>query len=572
MYSLGEAIRERYDKFIGDIYTPDILDAWSSSYERCQSSLQVFLAALFPPKGALIWRESLMWQPITYKSLLKDEDNLFVSILMSDYEKLYNEYYLEGNGEALIKEIRPLLSYAQKHYNVTMKTFRDLFMLYAVLSGKHGYGLELPEWSKKIYPQPLSDVVLKEYFIQMGTKELSRRVIGRLIKKILEDTENHIKNKSTYKLHLYSGHDFTVTHIMKFLEITSKTLPDWGACLALELHKETKTYFLEEGKKSMYDLGKIIRRRYNDLLGEIYTPDMLDAWASSFDRCQMSLQVVLTSLFPPKGILVWEEGLDWQPIAYKSLQKKDDNMFMAFILDDFTRMYYEYCTKGAGKAVTERIKPILSYVQEHGKTKMTCLRDLFITHIVWSGEVGYGLELPEWTKKVYPQPLNSLVLEDYHLQMATKEMTRQLVGRLITKILEDSETRVKRKSNYKLTLYSGHDMTIGYLLTFLKIMYTSHAGWAACLAIEVHEENKSHFIEVHYKDDKHAKFELLRFPSGQRRLYLHELRDMVDELYTDVEEVERSKSVASTGQRLAYLQMLITWMGCIYTTISYTKL
>lgn len=67
----------------------------------------------------------------------------------------------------------------------------------------------------------------------------------------------------------------------------------------------------------MYDLGKKLRNRYNQYLGDLYLPKYVDARASRFPRAQISLQLVLASLFQPTGRTIWNEDLNWQPIAYK---------------------------------------------------------------------------------------------------------------------------------------------------------------------------------------------------------------------------------------------------------------
>ncbi|KAK9680195.1 Histidine phosphatase superfamily (branch 2) [Popillia japonica] len=142
MYTLGRSIRKTYNAFLGDIYTPDILTAWASSIERCHTSLQLVLAALFPPKGVLIWEKGFNWQPISYNSLPKNLDDMFSGILFEDYKKLYNEYCFTGNGKVTYKEAQPVLAYAEKHTNTTFKTFLQMFFLQTVLSGEEVYGLE----------------------------------------------------------------------------------------------------------------------------------------------------------------------------------------------------------------------------------------------------------------------------------------------------------------------------------------------------------------------------------------------------------------------------------------------
>ncbi|GJQ72933.1 hypothetical protein Trydic_g1575 [Trypoxylus dichotomus] len=251
-----------------------------------------------------------------------------------------------------------------------------------------------------------------------------------------------------------------------------------------------------EGKRTMYNLGKTFRKRYDKFLGDIYTPHILDAWTSSFERCHTSLQLVLASIFPPKDLLIWDEAVHWQPIAYKSLLRKDDTMFLGALRRDFEEIYKAYYLKGEGKVITEEIQPILSYVRMHTNATMETLRNLITIQIVWSAEDEYGLVLPEWSKKIYPQPLNDLVLKDFQLEMATKELARKAVGQLVRKILKDSENYLNDKSNYKLHLYSAHDFTIACVMIFFNMTYASHAGYGASLAIELHEENGTYFFEV----------------------------------------------------------------------------
>lgn len=74
----------------------------------------------------------------------------------------------------------------------------------------------------------------------------------------------------------------------------------------------------------MYDLGKTLRKRYNDFLDDLFLPSAIDAWTTAFKRTQHSVQLVLAGLFPPNGPLLWDNDLKWQPIAYNSLPKKKD--------------------------------------------------------------------------------------------------------------------------------------------------------------------------------------------------------------------------------------------------------
>lgn len=64
MYNLGVYLRERYDEFLGDIYTPDVTKMHTTEYALSMLSAQLVNAGLWPPAINQIWFEDLNWQPI----------------------------------------------------------------------------------------------------------------------------------------------------------------------------------------------------------------------------------------------------------------------------------------------------------------------------------------------------------------------------------------------------------------------------------------------------------------------------------------------------------------------------
>lgn len=72
---------------------------------------------------------------------------------------------------------------------------------------------------------------------------------------------------------------------------------------------------LKEGKRTMYrKVGQPLRERYNEFLGDIYYPGILEARSTEVRRAQTSLLVVLAALFQPSESQMFEEDLNWQPI------------------------------------------------------------------------------------------------------------------------------------------------------------------------------------------------------------------------------------------------------------------
>lgn len=58
----------------------------------------------------------------------------------------------------------------------------------------------------------------------------------------------------------------------------------------------------------------------------MYTPTVLNAFSTDFNRTKMSLQLVLASLYPPKGEQIWEKELNWQPIPFYVRETERDHV------------------------------------------------------------------------------------------------------------------------------------------------------------------------------------------------------------------------------------------------------
>ncbi|KAL6419477.1 hypothetical protein ACFW04_011381 [Cataglyphis niger] len=85
-----------------------------------------------------------------------------------------------------------------------------------------------------------------------------------------------------------------------------------------------------QGKKREYELGQVLRSRYKDFLGDLYLPNLVVGRSSDYDRTKMSLQLVLTALFPPMDTRQrWNADLNWQPIPTMYISRIDDNLFLA---------------------------------------------------------------------------------------------------------------------------------------------------------------------------------------------------------------------------------------------------
>ena len=69
----------------------------------------------------------------------------------------------------------------------------------------------------------------------------------------------------------------------------------------------------------MYQLGEFVRKKYNDFLGPNYRKKEVYSISTAVPRTQMSLQLVLASLFPTSNSKYqrWNKNINWQPVPMK---------------------------------------------------------------------------------------------------------------------------------------------------------------------------------------------------------------------------------------------------------------
>jgi lysosomal acid phosphatase len=84
--------------------------------------------------------------------------------------------------------------------------------------------------------------------------------------------------------------------------------------------------YSQTGKQQHYALGQWLRNRYESILPEKYSRDVIYIRSTDVDRKLMSAESNLAGMFPPVGDQVWNEDIHWQPIPVHTVPEKLDNV------------------------------------------------------------------------------------------------------------------------------------------------------------------------------------------------------------------------------------------------------
>lgn len=78
-YKLGQYFRRRYDKLLGDKYSPKKVYVQSTDVDRCLMTAETVLAALFQPTETEKWNKEILWNPIPVHTTKSSQDHILAA-------------------------------------------------------------------------------------------------------------------------------------------------------------------------------------------------------------------------------------------------------------------------------------------------------------------------------------------------------------------------------------------------------------------------------------------------------------------------------------------------------------
>ncbi|CAH2010039.1 unnamed protein product [Acanthoscelides obtectus] len=267
------------------------------------------------------------------------------------------------------------------------------------------------------------------------------------------------------------------------------------------------------GKRKEYQIGKALRKRYGQFLGE-FTLDSVDSRCTDYNRTKMSLQLVLASLFPPTGQNVWENSLNWQPVPFNYWPVEED-----YVLGDphkncpvFQKYYLEYLNSSDAKMLYENFTDIHKFLEEKTGQRLysKSFAELYFT---LTTEHENGFLMPDWAKSVYPH-IKHLAIMDYVSSTSTDLLKRLSSGFLIKKVIEDSKAKAdgKEYKGTKIFLYSAHESNVAAILRFLGLFHPHVPPYGSYLSMEIHNFDGKRIIKIYYQDYSADKPKKLKIP------------------------------------------------------------
>lgn len=108
-------------------------------------------------------------------------------------------------------------------------------------------GFELPEWTKCVWPNAITELAIQYYYNMAFNSEITSLITGQILEKILDDSKKYIEKElhEGQKMFIYSAHEFNVAMALIGLNVFYPHVPPFGSYILIELHELNGEYGFE---------------------------------------------------------------------------------------------------------------------------------------------------------------------------------------------------------------------------------------------------------------------------------------------------------------------------------------
>uniref|UniRef100_A0A182NA80 acid phosphatase n=1 Tax=Anopheles dirus TaxID=7168 RepID=A0A182NA80_9DIPT len=294
---LGKWLRDRYSSLLKDTYSSDEIYVRSTDVDRTLMSAESNLAGLYPPKGADVWDSAITWQPIPVHTVSEELDSVLAAKKRCPaYDHVLKVYRQSEPYHSYNASLESLYRYVSEQTGRRYDSLSGVQNLYSCLLIEELNNFTLPDWTKTVYPEPLSTISAMTFAVKTNTTQLARLKMGPLVKEMLQRFRSKAKGtlKPNRSVWLYSAHDVTVASLLNALRVFELHNPPFASCIMLELRQPTdggpayveifyKNTTGEPFQLAVPDCG--VRCTLDRML-EIYDSIMPHDWEA---ECQLSL-------------------------------------------------------------------------------------------------------------------------------------------------------------------------------------------------------------------------------------------------------------------------------------------
>lgn len=217
----------------------------------------------------------------------------------------------------------------------------------------------------------------------------------------------------------------------------------------------------------------------------------------------MTLSTVLASMFPPQNNpMEWHPTLNWQPIPIFSEPLDQDSLLLVRTpCPRYFEARDEVFERPEVKEEMLKYEPLFKNLTKITGMNVTNAEHVNSLYITLEAEKDFGLPLPVWTKDYFPEKMQFLAEQSYVYNAYTREMQKIKGGPFLKKMYDEMLKKRAQKLkpfDRKMFIYTGHDWTVGNILSALKVWDRQMPRFSVMAIFELHKNSitQEYYVEV----------------------------------------------------------------------------
>ncbi|XP_072936538.1 uncharacterized protein [Epargyreus clarus] len=282
-----------------------------------------------------------------------------------------------------------------------------------------------------------------------------------------------------------------------------------------------------EGKMLTYEMGALLRKRYNDFLGPYYEEDKSIVITSDTDLSKMTALLIAAGLWPPMPEQTWNETMNWQPVGYTYPPREDDYLLYEENCPRYNQEKQRILTAFTEEGLLLPYRDLFHKIAQMTSTNFSTPQEAYYLNNLFIIQDDIKVANPKWAKHVKRKLMDVARLE--YTMMFHNNLLRKLSGgALLQQIIKEAlSSTVSQEPSPSVIVRIGTPVSVAALLAACVAPPPRLPDPGAALLFELHERqptpqgNKEQSalahgqrfgFKIYYWDDDSAEPRLMEVP------------------------------------------------------------
>ncbi|XP_030033092.1 venom acid phosphatase Acph-1 isoform X2 [Manduca sexta] len=278
-----------------------------------------------------------------------------------------------------------------------------------------------------------------------------------------------------------------------------------------------------EGKMLTFEMGALLRKRYDDFLGPYYDAESSIVIASDTDLSKMTALLISAGLWPPPAGQLWNETIMWQPVPYTYPPRDEDYLLYEENCPRYKQEKERLLKAFIDEGLLVPYRDLFHKIAQMTNTNFSTPQDAYDLNNLFLIQDDIKVANPKWAKHVKRKLMDVARLE-YSMMFHNNLLRKLSGGALLHQIIKEAVSNTK-EGGVRVLVRTGTPVSVAALLSACVAPPPRLPDPGAALLFELHEKlpsgNGEHKtlsdgqrfgFKIYYWDDDSAEPRLMEVP------------------------------------------------------------